>query len=64
MQFEKRHCSTIQWLPTDRKVAGTIVPLVFDLPGIRPLHANYLDDVTGEFPRIDDRRAVLPAPRW
>jgi carotenoid cleavage dioxygenase len=26
----------------------------------RPLQQTYLDDLTGEFPRIDDRRAGLP----
>jgi len=61
MQFERRVVQPSQWLAhRSEEVARTLVPL--ELRSRRNTDRftqTYLDDITGEFPRIDDRRAGL-----
>jgi carotenoid cleavage dioxygenase-like enzyme len=64
MQFEEAPLfSHPNGLPTDpKKSRARLCRWIFDLSGNTDRFTQtYLDDVTGEFPRIDDRRAGLPS---
>src|ERR1700709_2888261 len=54
-------CTNLDGSPTDpKKSRARLCRWTFDVAGTTGLFSQtYLDDLTGEFPRIDDRRAGL-----